>query len=157
VINSSTVGEVREIYNGKRAFLQADYGLDRNPYSHLDTTRAHLLAPIFNVVEPQYLKGLKYEGEYEIEGRIRQALSATAKDGYDVGLSFDKQTKMLVTIALPGAFFTLRDYRKVDGFTLPFHLDMEGVMNVRLDSLTINPKLDPSNFEKKEKCFDKAL
>lgn len=156
VINSPSMGETREIYNGKTSFLQADYGIDRSLYPNIDTTGVHLLSPFFNALDLEYLRGLKYEGEYEVEGRMRQVLSATSPSGHSVGLSFDVGTKMLVTFSLPGVLYTLSDYRRIDGVSIPFRIDMDRIMNIHLTSVTINPKLDASNFEKKEKCFDKA-
>jgi len=156
VLNSPSLGEIREIYNGKSSLLQSDYGVDRNMYPGLDTTRVQLFSPIFDVLDPDYLKGIKYEGEYEVEGHKRQVLTATGPKGVSIGLSFDSTTKMLISYSAPGLLYQLEDYRKIDGIMIPFHVDLDRVMNVRLTSVTINPKLDPSNFEKKEKCFDKA-
>lgn len=87
---------------------------------------------------------------------MRQVLTATGPKGASIGLSFDAATKMLISFSAPGLLYQLDDYRKIDGVTVPFHIDLDRVMNVRLNSVTINPKLDPSNFEKKERCFDKA-
>lgn len=156
VMSSPTIGEVREIYNGKTSFLQSDYGIDRPLYQNIDTSRYQLFSPVFDVLDPDYLKGIKYEGEYEVEGHMRQVLTATGPKGASIGLSFDAATKMLISFSAPGLLYQLDDYRKIDGVTVPFHIDLDRVMNVRLNSVTINPKLDPSNFEKKERCFDKA-
>ncbi|HRI03418.1 MAG TPA: S41 family peptidase [Pyrinomonadaceae bacterium] len=156
VIKSPAVGEIREVINGKASFLQSDFGSEQKLYVGQDLTRVHLLSPFFNGLDLEYLRGLKYEGEYEVEGRIRRILSATSPEGYYVGLSFDDKTRLLATFSLPGVMYTLSDYRKVDGVLLPFHIDTERVMKTTLSSITINPKLDPSTFEKKENCFDKA-
>lgn len=156
VIKSPAVGEVREVINGKTAFVQSDFGTEQKLYAGQDPTRVHLLAPFFNGLDLEYLRGLKYEGEYEVEGRLRRILSATSPEGYYVGLSFDDKTGLLATFSLPGVMYTLSDYRKVDGVLLPFQIDTQWVMKTTINSITINPKLDPAIFEKKENCFDKA-
>ncbi len=156
VLSSAELGEIREIYNGKTSSLQADYGLDSDLYPNLDTTRSQLFAALFDTLEADYLKGLKFEGEYEIEGRRRQILTATDPRGLAIGLSFDAATKMLITYSVPGLLYTFGDYRRTDGISLPYSVGIEGMMKVQLASIIINPKLEPSIFEKKEKCFDKA-
>jgi hypothetical protein len=156
VSTSPSFGEIREIYNGKNSFLQADYGTDRDLYPYYDTTRFHLLSAFFDVLDPDYLRAITYEGEFEIDGRMRQVLSAINDKGVAVGMSFDSTTKMLVSYSSRSMVYTLGDYRKVDGITLPFQIEMERVSKIKLNSVNLNPKLDPSNFEKKEKCFDKA-
>lgn len=154
VIKSPSVGEVREIYNGKTSIVQADFGLDRVLFPNTDTTNVHLFAPFFNALDLDYLRGLKYEGDYEVEGRMRQVLSATSPAGLPVGLSFDTRTKMLVTFSLPGLLYTLGDYRRTGDIMVPHQIDLDAILAIKLSSVTLNPKLDPGNFQKKEKCFD---
>lgn len=157
IVNIPALGEVREVYNGKVSVLQADYGLDRILDPEVNTARFHMFSPIFNIGEPGYLKSAKYEGELEIEGRMRHVLSATTADGWAVGLSIDKATNLLATYALPGMLYTFNDYKKVGDRVLPFHIVIERVMDIHLDTVTLDPKLDPAIFEKKDKCFDKPL
>ena len=156
VVTSPAIGEAREIYTGRTAFMQSDYGDDRVLYANIDTSHVHLFSPVFDVLDPDYLKGLKFEGEYEVDGHMRQVLSAVGPKGIAVGLSFDSKTKMLVSLSLPGELFMLDDYRKVEGVMLPFHVDADRIMNIRLLTVSLDPKLDPSTFEKKVRCFDKA-
>ena len=156
VLTSPSLGEIRETYNGNASFLQSDYGIDSSLYPNADTKRVQLFAPYFDVLDPEYLKAIKYEGEYEVDGHMRQVLSATGPNSAAIGLSFDSGTKMLVSYSAPGILYMLDDYRKIGGVMLPFHVDQDRVMNVHLSSVTINTTLDPSNFKKKEKCFDKV-
>ncbi|MEQ1646900.1 MAG: hypothetical protein ABL959_25820, partial [Pyrinomonadaceae bacterium] len=122
-----------------------------------DPTRVDLFAPYFSGLDINYLKGLRYEGEYEVEGRLRYVLSATSPEGYALGLSFDAVTKLLATFSMPGILYTFSDYRKVDGVLIPFHLDGDRIMNIRLETVTRNPKIDMSVFDKKENCYDKPI
>ena len=39
--------------------------------------------------------------------------------------------------------------------SLPFSIKLDGVMNVQLDSIKINPDLPAETFERKLNCFDK--
>lgn len=156
VFDSPTLGEIREIHNGKTELVQADYGIDTKIPEGRDAVTTHLFSPVFNTLDPDFLKTLKFEGTFDIEGRKRHVLSGTSPTGYAIGLSFDAETKMLVTYSQPGLLYELGDYKKSDGFALPFRIQMDGLMKITLASISLNPKIDPKAFEKKEKCFDKA-
>ncbi len=156
VLNTASSGEVRSVYNGKNSFQETDFGLSGEVIPVGDPENADFLAPYFRAADLGYLKGLKYEGEWAVAGRSRQALSATNSRGQSIGLSFYSDTKLLASFSLPGALFTFDDYRKVDGVLVPFRVEIDRLMNVRLDTVKLNSKIDPSAFERKEKCFDKA-
>lgn len=156
VFDSPTLGEIREIHNGKTELVQADYGIDTKIPEGRDAATTHLFSPVFNTLDPDFLKTLKFEGTFDIEGRKRHVLSGTSPTGYAIGLSFDAETKMLVTYSQPGLLYELGDYKKSDGFALPFRIQMDGLMKITIASISLNPKIDPKAFEKKEKCFDKA-
>ncbi len=153
---STAMGDIREIHNGKTSILQSDIGVDRalppNPYAK----NTHLLWAFFYATDLEYLNGLKYEGEYLAEGSLRRILSATSPEGWYVGLSFDDKSGLLKTFSLPGIMYTFGDYRKINNVMLPFQIDMDRVMKIKLSWLTVNSKLDASTFDKKVKCFDKA-
>ncbi len=156
VLKSPSLGEIREIYNGKMSLLQADYGIERNLFQGTDTTRVNIFSPVFDAVDTAFLKSLKYEGEFEVEGSKRKVLSGKTAEGIPIGLSFDSSTRMLATYSSPGVLYTLSDYRQVGGVKLPFSIVMEGMISIQLSSVSLNGTLDPNTFEKVEKCFDKV-
>ncbi|MFN0140237.1 MAG: S41 family peptidase [Pyrinomonadaceae bacterium] len=154
VLKMPTLGEVRSIYDGKNFFQQADYGLTGDLFPIGDATRADIFGPYFAAMDLEFLQGLKFEGEFDLDGRKRVILSGTSDKGVGVGLSFDKETKLIVTFTQGPVLFTFGDYRKVDGLMLPFRIKIDRIMDVRLDSIKLNTKIDPATFEKKIKCFD---
>ena len=156
VLTSATLGEIREVYNGKVSLVQADYGLEKSLFEGRDTTRVGTFAPVFDAIDTDFLKGLKYEGEFQIEGRKRHIISGKTALGASVGLSFDSASRMLVTYVWGGILYTLDDYRQVGSIKLPYSIDMERIMNIQLSSVKLNSTLDPKTFEKVEKCYDKA-
>jgi len=156
VLTVDAVGDVREIYNGKTAFLQTDYGLDRDLTGDLNVSRSDLFSSILNTIEPGYFKTLVYKGVYEIDGRKKHVLEAATQDGAPAGLAFDVQTGMLFTFVSSGMVHNFGDYRRVGGISLPFTMDMSGVMKIKLDSVKINEPIDQSYFERKQFCFDKV-
>lgn len=155
IIETPTIGEIRTVYDGKRSFQQTDYGLSGEAFPIGDPTRADLFGPYFAAMDLEFLKGLKFEGEFELDGRMRVILSGMSDKGVSVGLSFDKETKLLVTFTQGPILFTFSDYRKIDGIMLPFRVEMDRIMDVKLDSIKIGSKIDAATFEKKVKCFDK--
>ncbi|MFZ1700712.1 MAG: S41 family peptidase [Pyrinomonadaceae bacterium] len=155
ILNTVTAGEVRTVYRGKTSFQQADYGMNNDFGTTADAERADLFSPYFLGLDLEYLRGLKFEGEYEVEGSMRYVLSATSPEGFPVGLSFEAESKLLKTFSLPGMLYTFGDYRLIGGLKIPFQIDLDRAMNIRLDSVVLDPKFDPSVFEKKENCFDK--
>lgn len=154
VLKMPTVGEVRSIFDGKNSFQQADYGLTGDVFPIGDPLHADLLGPYFAAMDLEFLKGLKFEGEFDIDGRRRVILSGMSDKRSSVGLSFDRETKLLATFAQGPMLVTFGDYRKVDGVMLPFSIGFDRMMDVELDSIKLNTKLDPTTFEKKIKCFD---
>ncbi|MEQ1642872.1 MAG: S41 family peptidase [Pyrinomonadaceae bacterium] len=157
VINTASTGEIRTIYNGKEIYQQSEYGMDQNTKSQVVPSRVDLLSAYFAGLDLDLLKGLKFEGDYQVDGRLRYVLSATSPEGHSIGLSFDSGTKLLVTFSQPGVLYTFSDYRKVDGVLVPYKFELDRIMNIHLDTLTRNIKIDAAMFEKKENCFDKPL
>ncbi|MGE3467683.1 MAG: S41 family peptidase, partial [Pyrinomonadaceae bacterium] len=155
VLDTTTAGEVRTVYAGGSAFVQTNYGMNQDLGAVGDPARADLLAPYVSALDLNYVRGLKFEGDYEVDGRLRYVLSATSPEGVSIGLSFDAATKLLATFSTPGTMYTYGDYRNVDGLMLPFSIDIDRMMNIRLESINLSPKLDPTLFLKKQNCFDK--
>lgn len=157
IFNSPVLGEIRELYNGKDSIVQTDYGMDRPLGTPETVADAHILSPLFDVHKPDRFKHLKYEGEYPIDGRKRHIISGRDSKGVEVGFSFDSATGMLTTYMFAGLLYTFNDYRQTGDVKFPYSIDIERMSKMRFDSITLNPKLDPALFEKKEKCFDKPL
>ncbi len=155
VLKMPTIGEVRSIFDGKNSFQQADYGLSGDIFPLGEAEHADLLGPYFAAMDLEFLKGLKFEGEFDLDGRKRVILSGKSNKNVSVGLSFDKETKLLVTFTQGQLLVTFADYRKVDGVMLPFSIKYDRIMDVEIDSIKLNTKLDVATFEKKLKCFDK--
>ncbi len=155
-LSSDAIGDVREIYNGKKSYLQADYGMDIDDFAGADgAAGSELFAPVANILDPAFFKTLTFNGVYEMEGRKLNVMEGKNARGSAIGMAFDVESKMLVRWTPYGASYTLSDYRRVDGIILPFHIGIDRVMEIHLDKVTLNPKIDPLDFEKKEKCFDK--
>ncbi len=155
LMTSDASGEVREIYNGKKKYLQSEMGIEREIYSGVDTRRSQLFPGVFDLTDPTFLSSVSFEGVFDLDGRKVNILSAKSETGIPIGMAFDVESKFLVRFTLPGLAYTLGDYRKVDKVMLPFMIDLEHIMQMRLETVHLNSTVDPANFEKKENCFDR--
>jgi carboxyl-terminal processing protease len=153
---SDALGDVREIRVGMDMLKQTGVGYEEKEKSPFDSADYAMLAPFFRSIDLTYLKGLKDEGEYEVEGRKRKILSARSPEGLYIGLTFDQASGMLATFSLPGVMYTLSDYRKVDGVMLPFRMDTDRSSGLVFDTIKLNPEPNAADFERKLRCFDVA-
>ena len=156
VLTVDAVGDVREIYNGKDAFLQTDYGLERSLGPNSDLTKSDLFSAVFRTIDPDNFRSLVYKGAIENDGQRVHVIQGITTEGVVHGLAFNVKTGMLVTFVQPGMIQNLGDYRRVGEVTVPFALDVSGVMKIQLDSVKFNTPIDRSFFERKTFCFDKA-
>jgi hypothetical protein len=155
-MTSEVMGEIREVYTAKKFFVQTDYGINRDYPIEVDTSRVEILAPINQLVKKDFFKSLTFRGTFDRNGRKAHIVEAKTADGISVAIAFDAETKLLVGYA--GQFYTisLSDYRRVENFLLPFEIEREYLMRIKIDEIKLNSAIEESVFNKKENCFDKA-
>lgn len=154
---SDALGEIRQVYNEKGGIVQSEYGLETDLPPTMSSDKAHLLAVITELLEPDYFTSLAYDGVFDAEGKSLHVVEGRTAKGTDIGLTFDTKTGMLVRYTLPGLMYTFEDYKKAGDLVLPYTLKIDGIMDIKMDSIKINEKIDPANLEKRERCFDKPL
>lgn len=155
ILNSPSGGEIREIYNGNKYFVQADYGINRELPTIADTANIEILSPLNNLVKKSYFKSLEHQGIFDRKGRKTHIVSAKTAEGANVAMAFDVETKTLVSYI--GSYYGISfgDYRKVGDLMLPFSIERENVMTITLDDIKLNPVIEGGKFTKKENCFDR--
>jgi hypothetical protein len=153
--DSGSVGEIREVYNGKKSFMQTDIGLDQELYPGVDTSRYELFSTVFNPIDPDFMTSLKFEGEADLDGRQVNVLTGVTDSGVRIGMAFEVSSKLLVRYTLLNITYNVGDYRQTGPVKLPFAIEIEKLLTIQLDTVTLNPEIDPAKFEKKERCFDK--
>ncbi len=156
LMKSVSIGEVREVYNGAKVFVQTDYGLDIDLPSQISAAKMEILAPILDLTNKDSFQSLKYQGVFERLGRKTQIIAAKTADGANVALAFDVETKMLVSYATAFGTISFGDYRLIENVSLPFHIERERLMTIDIEDIKLNPPIEDDVFAKKEKCFDKA-
>lgn len=156
IMKSPSIGEIRDIYNGKNYITQADYGFFREvPLpAGFDLTWMEIFAPIRVLAKPDSFKTLKYAGTYERDGRKVHLVDAQSKSGENIAFTFDAETKMLsyYTGSLYGIIFS--DYRKVGDAMMPFGIERERLMRLKFDEVKLNGTIDEGRFAKKINCYD---
>lgn len=154
IMSSPSAGEIREVYNGKKYFTQADYGFVRDVSIPGDTSDIDILSPIRALAKPDSFTSLNYAGTYERDGRKVNLIDAELKEGASVALAFDVETKMLSYFTGPAYGVIFGDYRKVGETMLPFRIERENLMRLQFDEIRINVPVDESKFVKKINCYD---
>lgn len=156
IMSSPGLGEIRDMYNGKFHVTQTDFGMTQETPipSGIDLSHVGIFAHMKLLLDESALSSLTYNGVYTRDGRKTHLISAESESGVDLAFAFDVETKTLLHFTGPyyGTIFT--DYRKVDGMTLPFSIERETLMKLRLDSIKINQPIDDTKFAKKINCYD---
>ena len=156
IMNSRSSGEIREIYNGKKYFVQTDYGIFKESDTETDTAEVEILAPISSFIKKDFFKSLNYNGIFDRKGRKTHVISAKTSRGADVALAFDVETKFLVSFIGSYSGISFDDYRKTGDLMLPFIIEREAIMTIKLDEIKLNPQIENSKFNRKENCFDQS-
>jgi carboxyl-terminal processing protease len=154
IARSESVGELREILDGKSRIFQNDLGTDLE-VQFTESARAHPLWPILGLTDLDYFTSLSYTGTFDREGRNTAVVEGKTRDGIEVAFAFDIQTKMLVNYTGRSVSTSFADYRKVGNLSLPYEIRREGGMGIHLEEVKVNAPIDPSVFDKKERCFDR--
>jgi carboxyl-terminal processing protease len=157
VLTSKTIGEVRQIYNGKNTFLQTDYGLNRESQIEINTADIEIFAPLNNLLKKETFKSLNYQGAFDRMGKQAHVIEAVTTAGNQtVWLAFEVESKLLVSYTGQSFTFFYDDYRPVEKVMLPFHITKEPFMNIKLSEIKLNSPIEEGKFTTKENCFDKA-
>ena len=157
LMEAESIGQIRQVYSPKGSFLQTEYGMEIPLGAKTDLTKVDLFDGVKDALDPAAFKWLAYDGIFEDEGRKLHVIEARNAAGVTMAMTFDVKTKMLFRISFPGYMYTLGDFRKVDSLTLPFSIKLDGVIDVQLDSVKLNPTIPPETFERKLNCFDKPM
>ncbi len=156
IMKSDVLGEVRQVYNGKKSFVQADYGLDTDLTTEVDTARIEIFSPINNLIKNDAFKSLTYQGIFDRQGRKAHIIEAETAEYTNVAMAFDVETKLLVSYIQQFYGVSYGDYRQIENLLLPFDIEREGFMNIELEEIKLNPAIEESIFMKKENCFDRG-
>lgn len=156
ILNSPVTGEIREVYNGKNSYLQSDFGMNQEFASVANSERVEIFTPLKNLLNKDFFKSLTYRGDFERHGRNTHLIEGETANNVTIALAFDAEDKTLVSYNANYYEIVFGDYRKVDNLMLPFRVERSGIMNIALDEIKLNAKIEDYNFTRKINCFDKV-
>lgn len=157
IMNSPSSGEIRQIYNGKKAFVQTEYGLDREAPLTIKIEEFEIFAPFYNLFKKDLFKSLNYLGAFDMLGAKAHVIEATTTNDQTIAFAFNVETKMLVSYTTENSYVVLfDDYRPVGKVKLPFNINRGSFMKIQLDEIKLNAPIAEGNFVESENCYDKA-
>jgi carboxyl-terminal processing protease len=157
IMKSASSGEIRQVYNGKKAFMQTAYGLDREAPLTVKIEEIELFAPFYNLLKKDFFKSLNYLGAFDMLGKKAHVIEAITAEDQTIAFAFNVETKMLVSYTTQHSFVVLfDDYRQVEKVMLPFNINRGSFMNIRLDEIKLNAPIADGNFVESENCYDKV-
>lgn len=156
ITTSPSIGEIRDIRDGKSIHVKADYGAERKIPFMISITEFEPIAPISLILEVENFTSISYLGVFEREGRKVHVVDGKDKEGETFAATFDIETKMLASFTGLPLTISFSDYRKIGDLMVPFAVDRGQVILIRFDDIKINNQIDPATFQHKDQCFDKA-
>jgi carboxyl-terminal processing protease len=156
VLTLESVGQIREVFNGKQYFVQSYYsGVIDQTFSPLLLERK--LFSDFNefLTFAELYPKIKYTGTFERLGRKINLIEATSKEGIRTAFAFDIETKFLVSRS--GTYFdaTFEDYAKTGEIMYPMTQSRSLQLKIKLIEVNFNTKIDDKKFVKEDNCFTK--
>lgn len=156
IMKSISGGDIRQVYNGKKSFVQNDFGFVQELQIEVNTSEIEIFAPINSLFKKDDFKSLIYVGTFERLGKKAHIIEGKTAENLALSLAFDVETQLLAGYTLQYFTVSFNDYRKVENLLLPFHITRVDFMDIKLDEIKLNQAIEESNFMKKENCFDKA-
>jgi carboxyl-terminal processing protease len=156
-LNIPGIGEFREVFDGKKYFVQSKvFGTDQSQ-NVAQTKEVELLADFYELLNVRKIfPGILFKGEYERKGKQVNLVEAKDKSGGQVIFVFDVESKMLVNRTGSSSVVSFSDYRKVGDILYPFWQSRTDALIYKFTDVKLNEKIDSKVFEFAESCFDRV-
>ncbi len=157
VLTLESVGQIREVFNGKDYFVQSHYsGVIDQTFSPLLIERK-LFADFDEFLRfAELYPKIKFTGTFERLGRKINLIEATSKEGIKIAFAFDIETKFLVSRSGTYIDATFEDYAKTGEIMYPMTQSRSFQLKIKLSEVNFNTKIDDKKFLKEDNCFTKA-
>ena len=156
VLTLESVGQIREVFNGKEYFVQSHYsGVIEQTFTPLLIERK-----LFSDFDEflgfaQLYPKIKFTGTFERLGRKINLIEATSKEGIKTAFAFDIETKFLVSRSGTYIDATFEDYAKTGEIMYPMTQSRSFQLKIKLTEVKFNTKIDDKKFVKEDNCFTK--
>jgi carboxyl-terminal processing protease len=156
IITLDSVGQIREVFDGKDYFIQSQYsGIINQNYVPVYNERK-LFADFNEFLNfAELYPKVKYTGVFDRLGRKIHLIEATSKEGMKSAFAFDVDTKVLVSRS--GNYLTaeFEDYLRIDEILYPMTQTRGLQVKIKLTEVKFNSKIDDKKFQKEDNCFTK--
>lgn len=156
IMVSDAIGEIRDIRDGKTMQVKTELGKVMTVPFPVAIEKSDFVYSLTNAMTVGEFKSLQYLGIFERDGRKVQLIDGITKEGVNVAMYFDAETKMLSGYEGPQGGSSFADYRKVEGYLIPFEISSLNIMKLTLSEIKLNTKIDPAVFQPRTFCYDKA-
>ncbi|CAN5699659.1 hypothetical protein BH24ACI3_BH24ACI3_10800 [soil metagenome] len=154
ILRSGSTGETRNLRDGRTIKVKTDYGIDiERPYA-MSIAESDFLFSIMRSMKVENYSKLLYLGEFQRGERKVHLIDGKTNDGATVAIYFDTETKLLAGFETSYGGLSFSDYRQVGDLKFPFNISSGEVLDIQLDEVILNSKIDPAVFERKVNCFD---
>ncbi len=156
IMSIEGIGEFREVFDGKKYFVQSEvFGTDQ-PGNSVQTKEVALLADFYELLNVRDIfPAITYRGEFDREGSKVHLIEATSNLGSQVIFVFEVSSKMLVNRTGSTSVISFGDYRKIGEILYPFWQSRTDALIYKFTEVKLNEKIDSKVFEVAESCFDK--
>jgi carboxyl-terminal processing protease len=157
IMRSPSIGKIRQVYNGKKAFVQTEYGLDNEAPLTVKIEEIELFSPIHNLLKKEFFKSLNYLGAFDMLGTKAHVIEAITPGDQTLAFAFNVETKMLVSYTTQQSYVVLfDDYRAVGKVLLPYNINRGSFMKLQLNEIKLNVPIADDNFAESENCYDRV-
>ncbi len=153
------VGQIREVFDGKRYFVQSEFTPANSATPPLAIEDKRLAFGFSEMLRIRDLYArILYKGVFDLNGRKVNLIEATTKNRLQNAFLFDVKTGMLVKrVSRVSGEMVFSDYRKVGDVLLPFHINRDDTITYRYSEMELNLEINDSFFEQKKNCFDEPI
>ena len=154
---NDSVGEIKEIRDGKVMHMRSDLGQEYKTPFALPVRKSEFLSTIVQAMKPGEFRKLLYLGEFERVGEKVHLIDGETNEGVTVAIYFNSETKMLAGFEGPTGGISFGDFRPTSGPPMPFRITSSlGSVDIVLEEVLVDTAVDPSFFVHRERCYDRA-
>lgn len=154
VFHSRATGEIKDVRDGKKRTLKSDFGIELEIPFVMSVEESDFIFVITEAMKADNYVKLLYLGVFDRKDRKVHLIDGETKEGTTVAIYFDTETKMLAGFEGPTGGLSFGDYRKVGNLMMPHNISSQDFLDIRLDEIKLNTKIDPAVFERKINCYD---
>lgn len=151
----SSIGEVKEVFDGQNYFVQSKFTSIENFNSPLLMTEKKLSSNFFELLQIKNIyPQIFYRGTFRLEDKDIEIIETKTPEGFNVAFGFDAASKMLFKRTSQFSDTTFEDYKKAGKILFPYTISKGTVLKYRFRKIDTNIDIAEEIFKKEQNCFD---